>query len=56
MNAYLLLSLLMLCTAGGFAYGYLFGRDTERSYDRAWASGFAAGVQKAETLGRWEMR
>jgi hypothetical protein len=60
MHTYGLLALTAVGYIAAALWGYLKGRENDRTLDREWAAGYAAGLAKADkmwpTVNRWEMR
>jgi hypothetical protein len=60
MSTYALLAITAVGYVAAAVLGYLQGRERDRKIDRAWSSGYAAGLAKADQMwpavNRWEMR
>ena len=60
MNTFLFISTLASSALSGYLFGWLAGRDDNRTKERAWCDGYAAGLAKADqmypSVNRWEMR
>jgi hypothetical protein len=60
MNTYTIIAVWIVGHAATYLLGYLHGRETNKSRERAWADGYAAGLAKGDQMwpavNRWEMR
>jgi hypothetical protein len=50
MNTFLFISTLASFAVSGYLLGWLAGRDDNRTNERAWCDGYAAGLAKADQM------